>query len=309
MSSFFIDSIDKPVLVGALAVGSFDGAHLGHQRLFEAVYKESLGLAKPSAILSFSPHPKSFFSTVKAPFLKIHSLEQNTIQIKRFGIDKVFFKKFDQACSEMSAPIFLDYVFSKINFAKLIVGFDFRFGKSRCGGLDELKNWCLNKNIELIVVPKIDHSDEKISSTRLKKALLAGNLKEASDFLGRAYSTIGAVYSDQGLGRKIGFPTINLKLDLNTAISYGVYSSVLHFKGKKYFGLSNVGLRPTVAKGQDFLALETHVLDSKGLQIEPGDLIEVEFITYIRPEKKFANLEELRSQIKEDVTHVKGLKG
>lgn len=308
MSPFFIDSIDAPVSLGALALGSFDGAHLGHQKLFEAVREASFKSGKPSAVLSFSPHPKSFFSSPKVPFLKVHSMEQNTIQIKRLGVDEVFFKKFDQICSEMTAAEFLNYVFSKLKFEKLVVGFDFRLGKSRNGGIEDLKLWCHEKSIELIVVPRFSIGADKISSTRLKKALLCGDLKEAAACLGRPYSTVGTVYADQGLGEKIGFPTLNLRLDLNTAISYGVYSSTLHFNGKKHHGLSNVGVRPTVSKGQRFLVLETHLLDFEGLELRSGDLVEVEFTSYIRPEKKFANIEELKSQIALDVARVKALK-
>jgi riboflavin kinase/FMN adenylyltransferase len=305
MSSFFIDSVDKPLSLGALALGSFDGVHLGHQKLIGIAQKESELLSLPSAVLSFFPHPKSFFSTPDKPFFQIYSNEQNIKELKSFGVDHVLFKKFDKICSDMTAFEFLEYIYSKLKFETLVVGFDFRFGKNRDAGLEALKKWSIENQVKLKVVNKIECEDQKISSTRIKEFLFKPDLDKVKQSLARPYKISGLVYADQGLGRKIGFPTLNLKLDLNTAICRGVYSSFVHFNQKKYKALSNIGLRPTVSNNQTSLALETHILDLKDIEIESGDFIEVEFLKFIRPEKKFATIAELRDQIEADIASVK----
>ena len=304
MTVIFLDSMVERQSVGALALGSFDGVHLGHKKLLGVLSQEARKAEGPTAVLTFSPHPKDFFSSSERLFYQIYNSEQNFFELSQSGAELVFVKDFDQACSALSAQAFLDLVWSKLSFSALVVGFDFQFGKGKSGGAEDLKNWCQKYGVKLLVVAEHSQSDSKVSSTRIKKALSRGQVKEASDLLGAPYRLIGEVRSDQGLGRRIGYPTVNILLSLNTAIAHGVYASKLTHKDKVFFGVSNIGLRPTVVNQADSLTLETHILLEKGggaISVAPGDQIEVQLQHFLRPEKKFVNLEELRLQIKEDV--------
>lgn len=307
MSPFYIDSTSEQQSVGALALGSFDGVHLGHQELLKRALELSRLGGLRSAALSFSPNPKSFFSTPTKPFFQIYDPHQNFTEMLSCGIDSVFIKNFDDECSRMSADEFLNFVFARLKFTHLVVGFDFRLGKDRRGGQRNLHDWCDQNKVELCVVRAQEKFGEKISSTKIKKLLLAGEVGKASDLIGRPHFYQGEVRSDQGLGTKIGFPTLNIELGLNTAIAHGVYTSVLSLNEKMYFGLSNIGMRPTVFESAPHLVLETHILDPQNVEVGPGDLVKVEIKRFMRPEKKFVSIAELKSQIEADVATARGL--
>jgi len=294
MSSFYLDDSDQRQSVGALALGSFDGVHLGHQALLQKAVEISRVRGLEAGALCFSPNPKSFFASKDKAFLKIYSLEQNISALLDTGLQKVFVKRFDLQCSQMSASEFLDHLFSKIQFTDIVVGFDFKLGKDRSGGMEKLRVWCDQHSIELHTVEAQNDSEGKLSSTRIKSSLLKGDVEAASKLLGRAHSYIGYVCSDQGIGKKIGFPTLNLKPSLKSG-------------GFKYTCLSNIGVRPTVFETSAHLVLETHILSSDKVSVKPNDLIEVELKQFLRPEQKFDSLEELKRQIAEDVVRAKSL--
>jgi len=307
MSSLYLDKACEKQSVGPLALGSFDGVHLGHSALLEKAVEIAKTARSKSSVLTFSPNPKEFFSTPQKPYSQIYSFEQNVEEIKNAGVDEVFIKKFDEDCSKMTADEFLNFVFFKVKFSDLVVGFDFKFGKDRSGNHQNLKKWCDKNEVKLHIVKAQKDSVGKISSTRIKKKLLKGDIEKASKLLGRPHRYLGRICSDQGLGKKIGFPTLNIKLDLSTAIAYGVYASLIKSGKRHYRGISNIGLRPTVFKSAANLVLETHVLGSNNVLIKAGDLVEIELHNFIRSEKKFANIEQLKLQISQDIATAKSL--
>jgi len=307
MSSNILDTTTEKQSVGALALGSFDGVHRGHIELLKKACSIAKNTGTKAATLSFSPNPKDFFSKPEKPFKQIYSLEQNLKEIKSAGIDVTFIKNFDEECSQMSAFEFLDFVFSKVDFKNLVVGFDFKLGKDRSGGQKNLQDWCAKNKIQLYVVSAELENNKKISSTLIKSHLLKGEIEKAVALLGRGHSYHGKVRSDQGLGKKIGFPTLNIPLNLNTAISHGVYVSILRSGEKTYFGLSNVGVRPTVFESASNLVLETHILSSENVKIVSGDTIAVELKNFLRAEQKFANIDELKAQIALDIVTAQSL--
>jgi riboflavin kinase/FMN adenylyltransferase len=307
MSSFYLDTTIEKQSVGALALGSFDGVHLGHLELLHKSVQISKNLGLRAAALSFSPSPKRYFSNLKNPFLQIYCLDQNIHEIENSGIEAVFIKKFDEDCSLMSAESFLEFVFSKVHFHSLVVGFDFKFGKGRSGGHQKLQDWCDKNKIELYIVAAKRQDNEKISSTRIKNHLIKGEVEKAADLLGRGHSYIGKVRSDQGLGKKIGFPTLNIPLILDTAIAHGVYVSILKSKNKTYFGLSNIGVRPTVFQTASSLVLETHILSSENVEVASGDIVDVQLKKFLRAEQKFASIEQLKDQISKDIVAAQSL--
>jgi len=306
MSSFYLDQTSQKQSVGAMALGSFDGVHLGHRALLVEAMGVSQKKGLKSAALCFSPNPKSYFASEEKPFFQIYSLTQNVDEVLSLGIDAVYIKKFDNSCSQMKADGFLDFVFEKVQFEDLVVGFDFKFGKDRSGDHQSLKAWCVKNSVDLHIVNEQSKDEKKISSTHIKKLLQSAKLEEVKALLGRDHYYRGEVRSDQGLGQKIGFPTLNVVLALETAIAHGVYISVLESGGNTYFGLSNIGTRPTVSQTAPNLVLETHILDSTDVQVGPGDKVKVKLKKFIRPEKKFANIEELKSQIAQDVALAQG---
>jgi len=307
MSLFYLDQTSQKQSVGALALGSFDGVHIGHRALLEKSIQISRKKGLGSSALCFSPNPKRYFASENSPFLQIYSLEQNLQEVIALGVEAVFIKEFDEACSQMTAEAFLNFVFDKVKFEDLVVGFDFKFGKDRSGDHESLNRWCVKNSVALHIVKEKTQNAQKISSTRIKKLLKAERVEEAAALLGRDHYYRGQVRSDQGLGKQIGFPTLNLVLDLETAIAHGVYTSVLEFNKKTYFGLSNIGTRPTVSKQALNLVLETHILNSNDVQISSGDDVKVELKKFLRPEQKFASIEDLKAQIARDVAIAKSL--
>ncbi len=307
MNEFNVESLSNSLKIGALALGNFDGVHLGHRELIKVCVKRSNQLGLEPGLLTFTPHPKRFFEP--DTYSRIYEFKQNITIIKSLGILKVFVKTFDKECSEYSSGEFLDFIFKKIKFKTLVVGFDFKFGKNRSGSHDSLLKWCFKNSVELKVIPcQKDSKQEKISSTSIKKKLKKGFVDVASDLLGEDYFQSSIVFQDKGLGKKIGFPTINLKLDPKIAIFHGVYLTNCFFAEKSYRSISNIGFRPTISLNENKMVLESHILDSNCPETKNGDLFKVVFKKFIRHEQKFANIDELKSQIKTDIILTKSFK-
>ncbi len=308
MSEINIEGRLNSFKIGALALGNFDGVHLGHRELIRVCVERSNKLGLESGLLTFAPHPRAFFKP--DTYSRIYEFKQNIRIIKSLGVLKVFIKRFDKECSEYSSAEFLDFIFKKIKFKTLVVGFDFKFGKNKSGSHESLLKWCFKNFVELKVVEcRKDSKHEKISSTSIKKKLKKGLISTASGLLGGEYFQSSIVFQDKGLGKKIGFPTINLKLDPKITILHGVYLTDCFFAGKLYRAISNVGFRPTVFLSEDRMTLESHILDSNCPEIKNGDLFKVVFKEFIRNEQKFANIDELKTQIKADIMLAKRFLG
>lgn len=307
MAPIFLEERDQIYSLGALALGNFDGVHLGHRRLIKKSALISKDLFLPSAVLTFAPHPKEFFQKEKGGFKRIYSLEQNSFLLKKLGTDLVFVHKFDLSCSELSAVDFLDQIFKRIKFKSLVVGFDFKLGKGRGGDAKTLQNWCLKRGLGFYVVEKQTLEGIKVSSTRIKEALSSGRLKEAAKMLGEPVHILGGVVKDQGIGKKIGFPTLNIKLPKNLALPKGVYQSEVFLKEKKYKSISNLGWRPTFHKEEKCLTLESHILEPFKESDSDFSKIRVNFLQYLRPEKAFSRKEYLIEQVQKDISLAKSL--
>lgn len=299
MSEINVETLTGELRVGALALGSFDGVHLGHRELLSAAVERSNECGLGAGMLTFSPHPKAYFSPQE--YSRIYSFQQNVCIAKSLGISNIFVKSFDEPCSLLSAEDFMELIFEKIKFKTLIIGFDFKLGKNREGDELALLKWCKEKEINLQTILCKENAGIKISSTRIKENLNKGLVEEASSLLGEEYFHMGEAVRDQGLGRQIGFPTINLKLDHDTHILHGVYLTECVVGGAKYKAISNIGFRPTVTSKQDRLVLETHILDSSFNSLANGVKVKIVFKKFVRTEQKFANIEELKAQIGADV--------
>jgi riboflavin kinase/FMN adenylyltransferase len=301
MKKKWIHDIKTPLKAGALCMGAFDGVHLGHKALIEKTVQDS-GPHKAYA-LSFSPHPREFFYRLdpenNKPFERICTDSVNTSIIESYGVESVYYALFNQELSQKNTDEFLDYIKSFIDFSSLVVGFDFRLGSQRKGGQEELKVWCENNKVNFVSVEKVSHSNQRVSSTNIRKLLKKGDFQKAEELLGHPYFLEGPVVKDQGLGSKLGFATINLKLPKNLVLKNGVYAAVVQIETGEFPAVINLGHRPTVENNREVKTLEAHII--KGEVRGPVKSLKAYFKGFLRDEKKFESLTDLSLQVQKDV--------
>lgn len=297
----WLHEIKKPIDVGALCIGAFDGVHLGHKSLVHCALKQA---SEGDAVgLSFSPHPREFFCRENKgnfkDFERILPESSNARLLKKEGLKEVYYVNFNKALSLKTTEEFLDFVRQYIRFSSLIVGFDFRLGNHRGGGLEEIKTWCSKNQIDFFSVEKIELEGVKISSTLIREKLKLKKFDEVESLQGHPYYLEGEPVSDQKLGRKLGFPTLNLKLQSNLVLPNGVYAAVIQIETEQYHAVVNFGRRPTLQEDTNLKTLEAHILEDHFL--EPQEQIKVTFKKFLRAEQKFDSLQDLSLQVQEDI--------
>ncbi len=272
-----------------LTIGNYDGMHLGHQKIINELLIESKKNQIDSAIMIFEPHPREFFTPKEAPY-RVTSLREKIEFFQSKKIDRVYVIKFNDRFANMSGEDFISKLKKQISVQIILAGEDFRFGKNREFGLENL----LKSDIKIFIVKEVKNNNKRISSSKLREALSLGKLNLAKDLLGRHYSISGKVVYGEQRGRIMGFPTANIHMFHNRPPIKGVFAVKLNQK----FGVANLGIRPTV-KGISKLQLEVHVLNfSKDLY---GQYVHVTFLKKIRDEIKFESIEALKAQIKKDI--------
>ena len=282
----------------ALAIGNFDGLHLGHQALLVKLLETAKQQKLKSAVMTFEPHPREFFMPAQAP-ARLTSLREKLERFADAGVEIVYLCRFDKKFAALSSEDFLEKILLRsVNAKAVLVGEDFRFGAGRRGGIADIANAGLN----LISLPQVNSLEvnsiesgiqQRVSSTRVRDALAAGQLQVAKDLLGRAYSIRGKVVRGAQLGRKLGFPTANVHMRHERPALTGVYAVKLD--GLE--GVANLGVRPTVS-GVPKLLLEVHLFDFNGDLYDRH--VHVEFFHKIRDEMKFDGLAALSAQIAKD---------
>ena len=272
-----------------LAIGNFDGMHLGHQELLQANIHAAFREGKTPAIMTFEPHPREFFTPQNAP-ARLSTLREKLEFFQEVGIAKVFVCAFNARFAAIAAQDFLTILREKMNATTILVGEDFKFGAKRAGTVEDFKA----NRFELISLPRVDLDGARVSSTRVRAALVDGDLALARQLLGRNYSISGKVVHGAKRGRELGFPTANIHVRHERPALTGVYAVKLQGMN----AIANLGVRPTVA-GIPKLLLETHVFDYNDDLY--GKHVHVEFLHKIREEKKFENLEALKAQIAKDI--------
>lgn len=306
-----------------LAIGVFDGVHLGHKSVIEsAVFsarrsaastvrqsspQASSGQCGISGVLTFDPHPSRLFRP-EAPTRLIMPIETKIAMLHEVGVDCVICKHFDRAFASIPADEFLEQLKQALPALKSIyVGENFRFGQKRAGDVATLIASGRQLGLGVFSADRIKHNGEPISSTRIRKELEAGEIVSVNDLLGYNYTAMGEIVSGAKLGRQIGFPTLNLPWQPECLPRFGVYHVHFRESGSKEWqaGVANYGVKPTVAYEQQVPALEVHGLETTDLTA--GDSIEVEWLQFIRPEQKFASVDELKAQIKKDCKTVREL--
>ena len=276
-----------------VTIGNFDGVHLGHQALLTEVKKRAHDLKLESAVITFEPNPKDYFSQNK-PQTRISSLREKIELFNEIKIDRVHIIKFNQEFSKVTANEFISVLIKQLKVKEIVVGEDFCFGRGREGGIKQLSASSMKLNIK----NKILIDGKRISSTLIRNLLANDKLDEANKYIGRPYSISGKVVHGEKRGRKIGFPTANIHMRHNRPPLKGVFA----VKFQKHFGVANLGIRPSI-KGEKKLQLEVHLLNfSSDLY---GQHVSVIFLKKLRDEKKFKSLDELKEQIKLDVIKAK----
>ena len=276
-----------------VALGNFDGLHLGHQAVISQAKTLAKKTGKPCAVMTFEPHPRRLFKP-ELPPLKLYPLHRKLHLLKESGVDAVFLMRFTRRFASLPAPIFLkDVLAEAIGASHIVTGSNFVFGHQRSGNTELLRQHATSGLFDYTAVVPVTGEGGVYSSTAVREALARGDLMQAARILGRPYSILGRIKHGDKRGRTIGFPTANIAPAHLFLSAFGVYAARLHLPGGSYDAVANLGKRPTF-EGERIL-LETHVFDfDKEIY---GEKAEVELLEFIRPEMKFNDVETLKSQI------------
>jgi len=287
-----------PKIPSILTIGTFDGVHIGHQKIIKNLVSEAKKKGLCALVLTFFPHPRMVLqkdSNIKM----IDTLEEKKKILNQLGVEVLIVQPFTLDFSRMTALEYTrEVLVNGLKISKLIIGYDHRFGRNREATVEDLKQFGLDYNFSVEKIPAQDIESIAVSSTKVRNAIQTGEIMTANKYLGRPFSLSGIVVKGDRIGRKIGYPTANLNIQEEYKLlpQNGVYLLRSKLQGKEYFGMMNIGKRPTVSGKQT--QIESHFF---GFQ---GDLydqkISIELLEKIRDEKKFDSLESLKNQLDRD---------
>ena len=294
-------NLNKKHHKGVIAIGNFDGLHLGHQKVINEARKKAKSKKLPFGIITFEPMPVMYFNS-KIKNHRINSLEQKKIQLKKLKLDFLIIIKFNKIFSSLTAEKFIkEIIYNKTKCSFLYVSKNFKFGYKRRGNIQTLKKYEKLYNFKSLITRPYKKNKKIISSTLIREKIINGKIREANTLLNREWNIKGKVIKGRQLGRKIGFPTCNLQLNDYIVPRNGVYAVKVKGSNFNKKGIANVGFRPTF-NGKKLL-LETNIFGiDKNLYNKE---IDISFKKFIRREKKFKNLEHLKKQIKIDIKKAK----
>jgi riboflavin kinase/FMN adenylyltransferase len=281
-------------------IGNFDGVHLGHRAVIERLAVQGQQQGLPVCVVLFEPQPREFFDPVNAP-PRLMRLREKVDRLSELPVDYALILRFNRALASMPPDDFIQTILIEaLGIRHLVIGDDFRFARRREGDFNLLKQAGKRAGFEVADTPSVLIDGERISSTLIRKALLAGDLSRAARLLGKPYEVCGRVIHGQKRGRLMGFPTANLLMQRKNAPIRGVFAVTMRGLSELPLpGVANVGVRPTLA-GDETVLLETHLLDFNGGLY--GKRVEVEFHHKLREERRFCGIQELRTQIEKDIT-------
>ncbi|MFH1782704.1 MAG: bifunctional riboflavin kinase/FAD synthetase [Candidatus Omnitrophota bacterium] len=285
-----------------VSIGIFDGVHLGHQKILKKLVKVTKELDAKSLVITFYPHPRKVLDPdITIPFLT--SIEHKKNIIEKIGIDYFLALKFTKGLARMDAVQFIEHILLKhFNLKGMVVGKDFLFGNKKKGDFSLLKK--IGKSCSFIVygIDDVKKNKRYVSSTRIRKLIEKGTLKDAEILLGRKVTVFGTVVKGRRVGRDLGFPTANINPHHESIPPSGVYAVDVLLNKSLYRGVLNIGTRPTFMKDIE-PTIELHILDFK--KNVYGKDVEIMFIKKLRNELRFKNAEALKTQIKKDISHAK----
>lgn len=302
-----VTDVPENAKAAVIALGNFDGVHRGHQQLIETAKDIAKKHHAPLAVMSFEPHPRSFFSNANAADFRLSDSQSKLKLLNALGVDFLFEMVFDKTFSELSAKAFIeDILLKKCEAIHVVCGYDFSFGYKRQGNGAFLKTYATEKEFGFTAVDAVKEKGEVFSSSSIRSALQEGALASATKKLGHYHLLHGVVQHGDKRGRTIGFPTANIMLAQMMAPAKGVYAVrvALNKSDAMLDAVMNVGTRPTFEK--DTLLFEIHLLEGDDHHLYDQHLW-FELVAYIRAEKKFDHIDALTEQIKQDCVQAKKL--
>jgi len=288
---------NRPVVT----IGTFDGVHLGHQKVINRLKDFAKHHNGETVIFTFLKHPRLVTSPDETNLRLLTTLKEKINLFEKYGIDHLVVYTFDKAFSELSYNEFVEKILvNKMHTHCLVVGYDHRFGKNREGGFEYLQKCAKKFSFEIERLDVLSVNEDNVSSTKIRNALESGNIKKANHFLGYQFTLHGKVVEGKQLGRKLGFPTANIEASDKHKIipGYGVYAVSVELQQKEYLGMLNIGTRPTFNKNADNRSIEVNIFDFEG-DIYNQE-ITLKFVDKIRDEQKFENVDKLVEQLKID---------
>jgi riboflavin kinase/FMN adenylyltransferase len=297
-----LESLRGPLF---LAIGVFDGVHLGHQAVISAATSHAHAAEGTPVVMTFDPHPLKVLRPQYAPHL-LTATQHKIALIRDLGVEHLLVINFDKKFAATLPEEFVEELVTHSRpLREICVGHEWSFGKDRRGNLDLLKRLGAQFDFNVVGVPPVTVNGEVVSSTAIRQAVEKGDFAKAADVLGREYTILGTVTRGDNLGKKIGFPTANLSAHSEQFPPNGVYFAEAWVNGVLHYGVINLGYRPTVNSGKSERVLEIYLLDfDRDIY---GEDVEVRFVHYLRPERKFESLESLAQQIELDVRRAREL--
>ena len=301
-----MDRLTAKHLQGAvLTIGNFDGVHLGHRRLIETVIQQARERGEVSLLYTFFPHPvQVLFPERKHKWLCDPEKTQEIL--KKTDLDYLIIKPFTKKFSCLRPLEFMEkHIITAIQPSLIVVGYNFRFGAKGEGSIALLKKLAKKHNFSLKIISPIKRKGVVVSTSYIKKAVLSGDLDLVPPLLGRPFSIRGLIVRGKGRGKRLGFPTINIKPGDNVLLPIdGVYTVQIKEKNQCFYGVMNIGMNPTFSEGC-LKKIEIHIIEE--IRKWPFKKCEVEILHYLRPEKKFSSAPALIQQIKKDIVHARFL--
>jgi len=288
-----------PVKNAVVTIGTFDGVHLGHRKIISRI-KELAGECNgETVILTFFPHPRMIIHPEDESLKLINTIHEKADLLQELGVDHLIITPFSRDFSNQTAEDYIrDVLVNTIGTKKIVIGYDHRFGKDRLGGLNDLLKWAPIYGYEVIEIPEQDINDVAVSSTRIRKALLAGDIQLANAFLGYPFFISGKVGRGDKIGRQIGYPTANIVIEETYKLipCDGIYSAKVTVKGETHKGMAYIGTRPTINGLTRNIEVNIFDFDADVY----GEDIRMEFFHFVRGDIKFTGLDELIVQLAKD---------
>jgi riboflavin kinase / FMN adenylyltransferase len=297
-------SLERPVIT----IGIFDGVHLGHQFILDHLKAQARTHGGESVVVTLWPHPRIVLNKELQNFKLLHTRQEKIREMERKGIDHLIFVPFDSVIASLTACDFVQqYLVDKLGMEVLLLGHDNRFGKDRKGDPKGLRICAEKNSFRIEKLPEFYSEQGTISSTKIREAILKGDLESAGFMLGYHYYLSGIIVEGNHLGRQLGFPTANIHpLDPNKLIPMnGVYAIRIELGGETYNGMLNIGFRPTIDSAMAVKTIEAHIFGVSGDYYD--EKVVIHFVKRVRDEMKFKGLDALKQQLQKDKATILGL--
>ena len=289
----------KQINSSVITIGTFDGVHVGHQQIIHRLVDTARKNDLQALVLTFFPHPRMVIQN-DANIKLINTIDEKAKQLEQLGVDHLVVKEFTKSFSRLTALEYVrDILVNKLKVKHIIVGYDHHFGRNRTANINELKEFGAFYDFEVTEIEPQEVDDVAVSSTKIRSAILKGNIPIANKFLGYNFMLTGTVIKGKGLGKTLDFPTANIQIEAAYKLipKHGVYVVKSQIKGVEVFGMMNIGKNPTVSEGNQ-TKIEVHFFDFSAKLY--GAVLKIELLDHLRSEIKFPNIEALKLQLEKD---------